>query len=111
MKIFAIDDEPLALEKLHVRCFGNFEVFWQGQPLSFARCKTKEMLAFLVDRMGAVCSGGELCCILWEDSLDAKKAANYLRVLTNDLQKTLHCIGQEDVLIRNRNDVRETAFR
>ena len=38
---------------LIVRCFGNFEVFYQGEPLTFKRTKTKELLAYLVDRKGA----------------------------------------------------------
>ena len=38
---------------LSVKCFGNFDVFAKGQKLTFKRSKTKELLAFLVDRKGA----------------------------------------------------------
>ena len=31
-------------------CFGNFEVFVNGESLSFTRSKTKELLAYLIDR-------------------------------------------------------------
>ena len=31
-------------ETLSVRCFGYFEVFWQGKPLHFQRQQTKELL-------------------------------------------------------------------
>ena len=38
---------------LTVKCFGNFEVFYNGEILPFKRKKTKELLAILVDRNGA----------------------------------------------------------
>ena len=47
-------------EKLTVRCFGYFEVFWHGEPLKFERRQTKELLAYLVDRRGATCSAEEV---------------------------------------------------
>ena len=34
-------------EKLTVRCFGYFEVFWQGEPLKFERRQTKELLDYV----------------------------------------------------------------
>ena len=37
-------------EKLLVRCFGWFDVFWHNEPLIFARTQTKELFAYLVDR-------------------------------------------------------------
>ena len=39
--------------RLTVNCFGNFEVYSHGERLVFKRTKTKELLAFLVDRKGA----------------------------------------------------------
>ena len=38
---------------LSVKCFGNFEVYVQGEKLTFKRSKTKELFAFLIDRNGA----------------------------------------------------------
>jgi two-component SAPR family response regulator len=63
------ENEP---EALRVQCFGNFEVFWKGKPLLFARRQTKELFAYLVDRKGASCTMGEIGCALWEDSATAK---------------------------------------
>lgn len=88
--------------KLTVRCFGNFEVFWQGKPLTFGRRQTKELLAYLVDREGAYCTAGELITALWEDEADSQEAKNYLRVLTSDLTAALREIGMKDVLLRKR---------
>lgn len=93
---------PLREGLLQVRCFGSFEVFWKGEPLCFARSKTKELLAYLVDRKGELCTGGELIAALWEDSGDITKNKSYLRTLTVDLQATLAKIGMSEVLIRRK---------
>lgn len=42
-------------EKLVVRCFGEFEVYYQGNPLTFKHKRTKELLAYLIDRRCASC--------------------------------------------------------
>ncbi len=89
--------------KLRVRCFGNFDVFLNGEPLIFQRTKTKELLAYLVDREGAACTGGEIISALWEDSEEIKDPKTYLRMLTHDLRKTLESAGVSDVLIREHN--------
>ena len=36
---------------LTVKCFGNFEVYAKNEKLMFKRLKTKELFAFLVDRL------------------------------------------------------------
>ena len=38
-------------DRLTARCFGQFDAFWNGIPLSFDRRKTKELLAFLIDKV------------------------------------------------------------
>lgn len=92
-----------AADKLQVRCFGYFDVFYRGLPLIFQRRKTKELLAYLVDRKGAVCDAGELITALWEGEGDLTLRKSYLRALTTDLRRTLAEVGMEDVLIRCHN--------
>jgi len=94
--------EMLEDGKLQVRCFGHFEVFWQGRPLVFSRTKTKELLAFLIDREGAYCTAGEIISALWEDSEESESTKHYLRVLTGDLTATLDRIGMRGALLRRR---------
>ena len=86
--------------KLKVRCFGSFEVFWQEEPLVFTRQKTKEFLAYLVDRRGEFCTSGELIAALWPDEEDSRSKKAYLRTLTSDLKNVLAEIGMDDLLIR-----------
>ena len=85
--------------KLTVRCFGTFEVFAHGEPLVFSRTRTKELLAFLVDRNGGACTGPQIVNALWEGRA-TKNAQSYLRVLTADLKNSLDAVGLADVLVR-----------
>ena len=83
---------------LTVKCFGNFEVFYRGESLSFKRKKSKELLAVLVDRNGAGLTAKQICAILFPNDSDDIKNAAYLRQLMRDLKNTLKNVGAEDVL-------------
>ena len=87
-------------EKLDVRCFGNFEVFWDGKPLAFKRRRTKELFAYLIDRNGATCTAEEVIAVLWEDESNIANAKHNVRNLVTDLRAVLKSIRQEHVLIR-----------
>ena len=97
--------EPCREDRLYVRCFGYFEVFWAGQPLRFQRHKTKELLAYLIDRRGAFCSAEEIIAGLWEEEHEMKAAKHRLRNLSSDLRQTLRGIGQEELLLHRRNQL------
>ena len=83
---YPADDVPAGVK---VQCFGNFEVFVGGRPLSFKRSKSKELLAYLVDRNGATCTNGEMLAVLWEDKPDTASLHSHLRNLIFDLSHTL----------------------
>ena len=88
-----------ATEKLlTIKCFGNFEVLYNGEVLPFKRKKAKELLAVLVDRNGAGMTAKQICAILFPDDTDDAKNAAYLRQLVLDLKNTLKTIRAEDVL-------------
>lgn len=92
--------QPPMPDGLWVRCFGSFEVFWNREPVQFARRQTKELLAFLIDREGAMCTAEEIIAALWEDETDLAAAKNRLRQHISDLKNTLSGIGREDILAR-----------
>lgn len=98
-----ITDTPqVADERLNVHAFGNFEVYdKQGIPLSFQYAKSKEMLAYLVDRRGAFCTNGEIMGILWGDEASESKRS-YLKNLRSDLNSALTKAGFDNVIIRRR---------
>ena len=83
---------------LTIKCFGNFEVLYNGEALPFRRKKAKELLAALVDRNGAGMTAKQLCAILFPDDSDDTKNAAYLRQLVLDLKNTLKMIRAEEVL-------------
>jgi len=93
------------LDKLQVQCFGQFEVFWKGKPLAFSRSKTKELLAYLVNKDGAYCTSGQIINALWEENLDGRKAKSYLRVLSSDLSSTLSSVGMGGALLKKRGEL------
>ena len=88
-----------ATEKLlNIRCFGNFEVFYNGEILPFKRKKAKELLAVLIDRNGSGMTAKQICAILFPNDVDDTKNAAYLRQLMLDLKNTLKMIRAEHVL-------------
>lgn len=86
-------------KKLQVKCFGNFEVFHNGEPVRFAYKKSKEVFAYLIDREGAAIAINELNTILWEED-----HPSYLRNLIADIQKTLKKLDCDDVFIKRHNE-------
>lgn len=96
---------PQAKRRIRFQCFGNFEVFVDDRPLVFRRIKTKELLAYLVDRKGAGVTMGELTSVLWEDGPDTLSRQSNLRNLISDLKKTLSDAGAENIIRKNRNTI------
>ena len=85
-------------KQLSIQCFGNFEVFYNGNTLPFKRKKAKELLAVLIDRNGVGMTAKQICAILFPDDTDDTKNAAYLRQLVLDLKNTLKAVRAEGVL-------------
>ena len=86
-------------KRVRIRAFGNFEVYLDGNPISFKYSKTKEMLAYLVDRKGALCTNGEIMAVLFEDD-NGHEA--YFRSLRKDLTDILESAGCSEILSQQR---------
>lgn len=90
---------PLEMgNRVKIRCFGNFEVFCDGTPIGFKYNRTKELLAYLVDRNGISISLKELSAVLFEDDLHR----SYMYQIRLDLVNTLTTLGIEDILVQSR---------
>ncbi|MCL2443281.1 MAG: response regulator [Treponema sp.] len=100
---FPIDQKTNA--HIYAQTFGNFDIFSYGTPLKFSRSKTKELLAYLIDRNGAAVSMNELCAVLWENDGDTENLKAYLRKLTGDLSKVLREVGAKDIILKQRNSI------
>lgn len=92
-------------EKKHVRIqtFGGFEIFVDEQPVKFARTKSKELLAYLIDHRGASVTTSEACAALFEDDAGTKKG--YFRNIVRELKSALQSAGVEEILKRSFNSL------
>ena len=89
--------------KLHVHCFGNFEVFHGGKTVRFSRSLSKEAFAYMIDRRGAGCTVGEICTVLWENRSADSGLKSQCRVILASLKKDLAAIGEEDAIVKGWN--------
>ncbi len=91
---------------VEAKTFGNFELLCDGKSVRFARSKTKELIAYLVDRRGTAATSSELIVNLWEDKNVDKTTRSMLHNLVSDLKKAFAELGISYVL-----DFRHNAFR
>lgn len=85
-----------------VQCFGDFEVFYDGQKVRFKRSKAKELLAYLVDRKGAASNTNRICAALWETD-NGEKTKNHFRQIVAELRRMLNQYDSADILIHSRD--------
>lgn len=97
--------KPRQTKRVRFQCFGNFEAFVDNKPLVFKRVKSKELLAYLVDRMGASATMGELMTIIWDDGFDTSSRQSNLRNLIAELKNVLSEAGVEHIILKNRNSI------
>ena len=84
--------------RLKAQCFGQFEVFYNNKPVKFARSKTKEMLAYLIDKRGAMVSVKEL-----SQALFGEDKGSYIRNLVADLTQALKELNIEEAFVKRFN--------
>ena len=89
--------------KLRIRCFGKFEVYYEGVPIKFSRSKAKELLAYLVAARGSSVTSGELCGVLWDDAMELSRKKTYLRQYASSLRGALRDCGCEEAFIHSRD--------
>lgn len=91
-------------EGIRVQCFGNFEIFADGKAVLFSRSKSKEALAYLVDRKGAGVSKKELAAVLREDAEYTRSTQAYIHNIITDMIASLKAAGAEDIVIKAHNN-------
>ncbi|MBR5411144.1 MAG: response regulator [Clostridia bacterium] len=92
---------PVAVERspLFVRAFGDFEVFYENQPVMFRYMKSKELFAYLIDRHGTMVESDTLLTVLWGGETDY---SNFFYQVRKDLRDTLRQYGCDDILLSRR---------
>ena len=94
------------VHKIEAKTFGNFEMFCDGKIMQFGRAKSKELLAYLIDKNGTTATGSELIVNLWEDKDVDRTTRSMLHNLVTDIKKTLLGYGVPELFETKRN-----AFR
>lgn len=91
--------------RVRIQTFGIFQVFVDEKPLVFNRKKTKELLAFLVDRHGAFVTTEQIAVTLWENENYDTRLKNNVTATVSQLRALLRDSGAEDILIKSRNNL------
>lgn len=94
--------EKNACSAIRVQTFGNFEIFVNETLIPFEREKSKELLAYLIDRRGAAVTNAEIAAVLWEGIAEDAKIKNYVKVIITTLRRNLKSVGAEEILQKSR---------
>ena len=74
-----------------------------GEEVSFGRAKSKEMLAYLVDKQGKAATRKELASVLFERGDYSRATQDYLSKIVKELVDVLERVGAEKILKRGLN--------
>lgn len=89
---------------IFAQTFGHFEILVDGKTLAFRRSKSKELLAYLVDRRGAGVTRQEAFAMLWEEREYDASMQKQMDVVIRSLRDTLQKYGVESIFeLKNRN--------
>lgn len=91
--------------RVFIHTFGNFEVFVDKKPLIFTRAKSKELLAYLVDRKGTSVIIAEIAVILWEDKEYNRSLQNQTQTVISNMMKTMKDAKIEHIIIKKWNSI------
>lgn len=103
-----IKDSPSEIQggnRVRIQTFGNFEIFVDHKPVSFSRSKSKEILAYLVDRKGARASLSEIASVLWEDGIYDRSRQKQMQNFISELMKSLSAVNASDIIEKNRTGI------
>ena len=92
--------------RIQARTFGEFELLADGNPVSFSRAKSKELLACLIDRQGGSITRAAAFAVLFEDEPYTRQRQKYMDVIIRSLKTTLDECGAGDILEMNRGGLR-----
>ena len=84
--------------RIVIRTFGNFDVFVDGEMLTFPRSKAKEVLAYLVDQQGSGVRRAAIYDALWDGEHYGHQQQKYLDVIIRCLRDTLKKAGIGQIL-------------
>ena len=86
-------------KRIFIRTFGSFEVFLDDKPVYIRVAKAKELLALMVDKMGAILTPQEALDRIWEGRSYDSNSASVYRVNMKKLRDTLKEAGIDEILV------------
>lgn len=89
--------------RVFAHTFGNFDLFVDEKPVSFRLSKSKEMLAYLIEREGSIVSRKELAGVLFDRHPYDRKTQDYMSKIFRALKLALETVGVEDMLVKGHN--------
>ena len=92
--------------QITVKTFGEFEILVDGQAVAFSRTKSKELLAYLIDRHGGSVTRAVAFAALFEEKPYDRSGQKYLDVIIRSLRNTLEEAGAADILQLQRGSLR-----
>jgi|SRR5690554_2154956 len=95
-----------AEKKIYISCLGGFEIYVNEKLIPFKLSKAKEILAYLINKMGRSVGWMSIADDVWEDILDDKKLMNNFHVASFSLRKFLKENDIEEIYDYSRNQYR-----
>lgn len=94
---------PFANTGIRIQCFGNFEVFVDGAPISFALSKSKETLAYLIDRRGAGVTKKEIATVVLDCDDYTRSIQSYTHKIIAEMFRALKAAQASGLVYHHRN--------
>jgi len=89
-------------KEIRIKTFGNFTVYKNDEPVNFRYFKSRELLAYLVDRNGALISRKEVAAALIEDGNYSRNEQKLLSRWVQELEEDLKAAGIEKIFTRDK---------
>ena len=91
---------------IYIKAFGYFDVYADDKPISFKLAKSKEILAYLVDKQGSGVTRADLFAAIWEGGLYDRRMQKQLDVYIRSLRDSLREYGVEEILAIEKGTLR-----
>ena len=88
------------------KTFGDFDFLAHGSPVSFSRQKSKELLAFLIDKRGSGVTRAAAFAALYEDEIYDRRRQKQFDVIVRSLRDTLEECGAKHLLVIKSGELR-----
>lgn len=105
LRLLKINKTAKTPGKPFIQCFGDFEVFLNGDALTFKNSKAKEVLAFLTHKNGVPVNWEKIGDAVWPE-YDAEKAQTNFHATMYLLRKRLAEAGISNILENGRGNYR-----